>query len=150
MASLTGQFVCPVGADFQFHPIACASSGFDFQNLTTINFWRLIQGVNVSKNAKFALVIAKARKNEHHESDAESRSEFLAKVPRLGRPNQETKTIHDNVWLIPMDTGIPFLVRLFDLSNGSDIHLRILFLDAEPDWIQYPPDIKPDAWTKPS
>jgi len=39
---------------------------------------------------------------------------------------------------------------LFDLSNGSGFHLRILFLDAEPDWIQYPPDITPDAWTKSS
>jgi hypothetical protein len=110
----------------------------------------LIAGVNVSKNAKFALVIAEARKNEQHESDAASWSQFIAQVPKQARPSPETQTIHDNVWLIPMDTGIPFLVRLFDLSNGSGIHLRILFLDAEPDWIQYPPDIKPDAWTKPS
>jgi hypothetical protein len=121
-----------------------------FQHLTTLNFWRLLVLVNVSKNAKFALVIAEARKNERHESDAASWSEFLAKVPKLARPNQEAQTIHDNVWLIPMDTGIPFLVRLFDLANSSGIHLRILFLDAEPDWIQYPPDIKPDAWTKSS
>ena len=106
--------------------------------------------MNVSKNAKFALVIAEARKNEEHESDAASWNEFVANVPKQARPNEETQTIHDNVWLIPMDTGIPFLVRLFDLSNGANIHLRILFLDAEPDWIQYPPDIKPDAWTKSS
>ena len=110
----------------------------------------LIDSVNVSNNAKFALVIAEARKNEHHESDAASWSQFVAQVPKKARPSQETQWIHDNVWLIPMDTGIPFLVRLFDLSNGSGIHLRILFLDAEPDWIQYPPDIKPDAWTKSS
>ena len=110
----------------------------------------LIAGVNVSNNAKFALVIAEARKNEHPESDAASWNQFVAQVPKKARPSPETQTIHDNVWLIPMDTGIPFLVRLFDLSNGSNIHLRILFLDAEPDWIQYPPDIKPDAWTKPS
>jgi len=106
--------------------------------------------VNVSKNAKFALVIAEARKNESLESDTESWSEFIAKVPKQARPNHETQRIHDNVWLIPMDTGIPFLVRLFDLSNGANILLRILFLDAEPDWIQYPPDIKPDAWSKSS
>jgi len=104
--------------------------------------------VNVSKNAKFALVIAEARKNDDQESDAASWSAFVAKVPKLARPSQETQRIHDNVWLIPMDTGIPFLVRLFDLSNGANIHLRILFLDAEPDWIQYPPDIKPDDWAK--
>ena len=139
-----------MGADFQFRPNACVSSGFDFQNLTTPNFSRLIPRVNVSKNAKFALVIAEARRNERRETDAASWNEFVAKVPQQARPNQETQTIHDNVWLIPMDTGIPFLVRLFDLSNGSDIHLRILFLDAEPDWIQYPPDIKPDTWSKSS
>jgi hypothetical protein len=105
--------------------------------------------MNVSRNAKFALVIAEAKKNEHGESDAGSWSEFLSNVPRRARPSPETQTIHDNVWLIPMNTGIPFLVRLFDLSNGSGILLRILFLDAEPDWIQYPPDTKPDAWAKP-
>ncbi len=101
--------------------------------------------MNVSHNAKFALVIAEFRKNEHGETDAKGWSEFLADVPRLARPNQETQKIHDNVWLIPLDKGIPFLVRLFDLSNGSGILLRILFLDAEPDWIQYPPEAKSDA-----
>ena len=106
--------------------------------------------MNVSKNAKFALVIAEARRNNNQETDAASWNEFVAKVPRHARPSQETHRIHDNVWLIPMDTGIPFLVRLFDLSNGANIQLRILFLDAEPDWIQYPPDIKPDEWTKSS
>ncbi|HZL79341.1 MAG TPA: hypothetical protein VFC17_10860 [Candidatus Limnocylindrales bacterium] len=91
-----------------------------------------------SKNAKFALVIGEPPKNSFREPNLEKWKDFLGCVPQFARPNKETKMIHENVWLIPLDSGMRFLAQLFDLANGKNIPLRILFLDEEPDWLQYP------------
>ena len=91
-----------------------------------------------SKNAKFALVIGEPPKNSFREPNLEKWKDFLGCVPQFARPNKETKMIHENVWLIPLASGMRFLAQLFDLANGKNIPLRILFLDEEPDWLQYP------------
>ena len=93
-----------------------------------------------SKNAKFALVIAEPPENQYRESDTKRWQDFVNNIPRFAPPNKETLTIHENVWRIPLDTGMPFLCKLFGFANGAGIPLHILFLDAEPEWIKYPPD----------
>jgi hypothetical protein len=95
--------------------------------------------VNPYQNAKFALVIAEYPKLvEFQGVDERKWKGFLFDLPRFAPPSKETTKIHDNVWLIPLNGGMPFLVQLFQYASGMDIPLRILFLDAEPDWIRYP------------
>jgi hypothetical protein len=94
-----------------------------------------------SKNAKFALVIAERPKMATDEEERKKWGDFLGSIRQNARPNKETTLINDNVWLIPLDSGMRFLAQFFDLAVGKDIPLRILFLDEEPNWLQYP---KPD------
>ena len=54
-----------------------------------------------------------------------------------------TQKIHENVWLLPLANGLPFLAKLIDWGNSYSIPIRILFLAELPIWIKYPPDAKP-------
>ena len=98
-----------------------------------------------SKNAKYALVIGASKASYGHDKRTEWQ-EFLTTLQNNARTIGETITIHDNVWLIPLDTGMRFLSALVaSVGNNDKVLLRILFLDEEPDWIQYPPDAKSSA-----
>jgi hypothetical protein len=94
--------------------------------------------MNVFPNAKFALVIAEWIKNEQGSPHFGKWQEFQTNLPRFAPRNAETKMIHENVWLIPLDSGMRFLCQLFEFASGMGISLRILFLDSEPEWLQYP------------
>lgn len=49
------------------------------------------------------------------------------------------KMLAENVWLIPLHDGLPFLGRLTDAALRKEIPVRILFLPHEPEWTIYPP-----------
>lgn len=88
---------------------------------------------------QFALVIAAQPEYSARIPEPERKwREFLGNLERNGRITERIKTIHENVWLIPLHSDMPFLMRLFDWGNGMGIPLRILFLDDEPKWIKYP------------
>jgi hypothetical protein len=91
-----------------------------------------------ANNAKFALVIVERPKLASDEEEKKKWNDFLGSVRQNAKPNKETTLINDNVWLIPLDSGMRFLAQFFEVCAGADIPLRILFLDAEPDWLQYP------------
>jgi hypothetical protein len=102
-----------------------------------------------TKNAEFALVIAE-RLPSGATNDPQGREwgNFLSTIRTSGKPPAKTKTLHENVWLIPLENGIPFLGKLIDWASTEPIRLNILFLDEEPGWIKYPPDAsKPDEKT---
>jgi hypothetical protein len=65
-----------------------------------------------SKNAKFALVIAERLKLATDEEEVKKWKEFLGCVQQFARPNKETILINDNVWQIPLDSGMRFLAQL--------------------------------------
>jgi hypothetical protein len=46
------------------------------------------------------------------------------------------------VWLIPVDTGLPFLGRLVQRAANDGIAIRVLFLAEEPNWLEYLPATK--------
>jgi hypothetical protein len=99
-----------------------------------------------SHNAKFALAIAEKPIRGTVQDPDKIWKEFLGNYRSHIRPTEDIQMIHENVWLIPLDTGMPFVGRLLDWTNMAGIPLRILFLDEEPDWIQYPKPVE----TKPS
>ena len=96
--------------------------------------------------ARFALVVLEAPKNQYNETDTAKWQQFLDNLPRNTQTIGKKPTIHDNIWLIPLQTEMPLLARIFLWAADYRIPLRILFLHEEPDWIKYPPDApKPDA-----
>jgi len=102
-------------------------------------FQALDDRMNFSDNAKFALVIADFPTGFDPEKIGQW-SDFLgnARTPFLQGENKQT--IHDNVWLIPLDSDTLFLARLVNRSHEKGIPLKILLLDASPNWIKHPPD----------
>lgn len=96
-----------------------------------------------TKNAKFAFVIAEKPKFDElmmMEPDKKW-GEFLFNIRSHARPSLGIQKIHENVWLIPLEDELMFLNGLIQYADGSRIPLRILFLDAEPEWIKHPRDV---------
>jgi hypothetical protein len=92
-------------------------------------------------NVKFALVIAERPKYDAKTNPHEfAWADFLTNMPKNAKPTPDTETIDDNVWLIPLSTGMLFLNQLVGLANDRHIRLRILFLDEVPGWIKVPPN----------
>jgi len=94
-----------------------------------------------TENVKYALVIGEKPPYDAVTNPQERKwDDFLSSVlPKLPT-NGKTQKIHDNIWLIPLDTEMRFLCVLFEWANNFQIPLRILFLDEPPDWIKYPSD----------
>jgi len=98
--------------------------------------------------AKFAFVIAEKKgyiAGSEHESTRQWQ-DFLGNVQRISFPPAGMQKIHENVWLIPLSNGLPFVTKLIDWGASFGVSIRILFLEEAPDWIKYPPD----AEAKPS
>ena len=93
----------------------------------------------VSENAVFALVIAGEESDLIYNKFLPRWGEFLGSLQKNVRPCKGCKAIHENVWLIPLSNGLPFLGSLVDWAQSTGIPLRILFLRQEPDWLKYPP-----------
>ncbi len=98
--------------------------------------------MNDCENAKFALVIAGA-KPMFGGPDLDKWNSFVTSVRNNVRRVEEMLIMHDNVWLIPLETEMRILCGLLEWGIDMQIPLRILFLQSEPDWIQYPPVQKP-------
>lgn len=100
---------------------------------------------NLVTDAKFALVIAERLKyrpstgNDH----LKNWSNFEGNIKQNVLQPEGTQTIHDNIWLIPLSNGLPFLAELLRWGGSYSIPIRILFLAEAPEWIKYPPDAKP-------
>jgi hypothetical protein len=89
--------------------------------------------------AKFALVIAGSDLQDFSDR-RQALGEFLANLQNSRPQPTSTKKLHDNVWLIDLSNGLPYLGSLTEWSHSSKLRLHILFLASEPDWITYPPD----------
>jgi hypothetical protein len=96
-------------------------------------------------NSRFALVIAERPPSDMNDVPISRWDRFLDDIQKNIKPCRGMQKIHENVWLLPLETGIPFLGRLMEWADGYHIPLRILFLDEEPDWIKIPPDPAPPA-----
>jgi len=110
--------------------------------------------MNVSQNAKFALVIA-AKPDAYNPQlispEPERRWREFSGDARLREMLQKGfYKIHENVWQIDLNNTMPLLADLLALARQYEIRLHILFSDAEPDWIKYPPDAKTADESKPS
>jgi hypothetical protein len=94
--------------------------------------------------AKFAFVIAERPKyNPGEPEPVEQWTKFLSNIQKIHTPHPNTETIHENVWLIPLKTELPFVSKLVEWAASCHIPLYIQFLDDKPDWIKYPPDAAP-------
>jgi len=91
-------------------------------------------------NVKFALLVAsKPPYNPMTNPQELAYIDFLNNMPRIEQPPPDTEKIHDNVWLIPLSTGMPFLSSLCVYAKAWNVPHRILFLDEKPEWIKWPP-----------
>lgn len=117
-----------------------------FWHLTTLRFPCVMAHVNPNlvTDAKLALVVAEQqpRKDAKGARVEANWQEFLTNVKGRCTPPEKTTKIHENVWLIPLATGLPFLAELIQWGNAYSVPIRILFLAESPDWIEYPPTDK--------
>ena len=91
-----------------------------------------------TENPKYAFVVAEFPKNEYGERDTTRWADFLGSEERSLVKSEGVTKIHDNIWLIPLETRMNFLLHIMKSTTDWRIPLRILFLNAEPNWLQYP------------
>jgi hypothetical protein len=114
-----------------------------FQHLTTAGVFHLIAGMNANlvTDAKFAFVVAEWNYKQWQGNDHKEKwQQFLSAIQRNAKLPAGMQTIHENVWLLPLANGLPFLANLIEWARSYEIPIRILFLAEAPDWIKYPPD----------
>ena len=96
-------------------------------------------------NAKFALVIAETHRKDATRALSDS-WQRLALNWRTSLPHdEETHRLTENVWLIPLDNGLPVLAGLVQAIKDYSVPIHVLFLEDAQGWIKYPPDAKTTA-----
>src|ERR1700722_14996664 len=103
---------------------------------------------NLVTNAKYEFVGAERQPNDVGigVSVLANWQHFVGNIKQNTIPPEGTQTIHDNIWLIELSNGLPFLTKLIEWGESYSVSIRILFLAEAPTWIKYPPD----AQAKPS
>jgi hypothetical protein len=91
-------------------------------------------------NSKFALLIAEKPQPAVGIVPETKWKEFLGSIQGKLPTVEGIQNYHDNVWLIPLKNGMPFLTHLYDWSHSLQIPTRILFLEDAPEWIKDPPE----------
>jgi hypothetical protein len=98
---------------------------------------------------KFAIVICEPSKTNGH-ADMQKWKQFLVNIPQGLQQNANIERIHENVWLIHLNTDLLPLFEIVQLYQASSMPVRVLFLEESPTWLKYPPDAKPADESKPS
>ena len=88
--------------------------------MTPVVFGRLIQGMNIYQNAKFALVIAESLRS-HGPDKRDELDKFLTNLFHASRPYTDTKKFHENVWLINLTSEMRLLSEMMQMATRSGI-----------------------------
>jgi hypothetical protein len=90
-------------------------------------------------NVKYVLVIASTPvKTPENPGVIEKWNNFLGILEFNEMPPPNTLRIHNNIWVIPIGTGFPFLGSLMKYAADAEIPIRLVFLEEIPDWIKNP------------
>jgi len=95
--------------------------------------------MNVSQNAKFAIVIANAPKYATVGVERQTWNSFLESLPQIETPIPGVERPTENLWQIDLQNGLLGLSKIIAESANHQIPIRLLFLDDAPDWILFPP-----------
>src|SRR4051812_22598280 len=98
--------------------------------------------------ATTAIVIAAPLQNQLGGVDDRLLRQFLANVETHLKPTAGIERFHENVWQIPLDSGMQFLTGLFHWAEAGKIQMRVLFVEEPPEWIGVPPIANNDAKAK--
>jgi hypothetical protein len=97
----------------------------------------------IAANVKHVLVIASTPpKTPENPGVIEKWNNFLGILEYNEMPPANTLRIHNNIWVLPIDTGLPFLGSLLKYAAEAEIPLRVVFLEDIPDWIKNPFNMK--------
>jgi hypothetical protein len=50
------------------------------------------------------------------------------------------ETLDENLWLLRVESGLPFFCNIVSLADRNQIPYRILVLEDEPKWLVFPKD----------
>ena len=96
------------------------------------------QHVDMKTAIVTAIVIADIPNTQDADANRLKWSEFLERIRRNGEMPTGSERMTGNVWQIPLDNGLPFLSRLFQIAEENKISIRALILDEPPAWIKHP------------
>jgi hypothetical protein len=100
--------------------------------------------MNPYHNAKFALVIAEIPKNPmipRHKTggvEEDAWKHFLAKAPKIPEQSKTSQQLHHYIWQIDLQTDMRILCEIWLAADKWGVPVRVLFLEASPEWLQYP------------
>jgi hypothetical protein len=102
-----------------------------FWHLTTVRFWRPIAGMN----PHILIVVAKEPPGAWKDFAANSTNKALFPLTHLAEPNAPTPRLSENIWLIPLRTGLPFAGEIRTLAQHLGLPCKLLYFEDEPNWL---------------
>ena len=69
-------------------------------------------------------------------------TQFVSSLEGTGLQRGDKMHLHQNLWLIPLETDMIALTKLVHRAEAAGIPIRVLFLAEAPNWIKSPPDAR--------
>jgi hypothetical protein len=91
----------------------------------------------MNQQPTLALVVAEIPKGKRGFDRRTNWQDFVTNVENNVYLPEGTQAIHDNIWLIQLSNGLPFLAEILKWSRPSEVTIRILFLQETPAWLEY-------------
>ena len=110
--------------------------------MTTLYFLCLIASMNEQNDEKVALLIIESPKASASDRNWATTAANLQSKAQQAKDIQE---IAENVWQIPLHSGLLILSQMIELAHKGDLKVRVLFFEEPPNWSVYPPAEKPNA-----
>lgn len=90
---------------------------------------------------KFVFVLVEMPKRETVDELSKQWRDFVNNVRSQTPPCEGLIEIPENVWLLPLPNGLPFLIHVLEAAKNKELRTRILFLQNQEDlaWSLYPP-----------
>ncbi|MGA3267083.1 MAG: hypothetical protein ABSE16_09695 [Verrucomicrobiota bacterium] len=114
-----------------------------YQHLTTLLFWRLL----ACMNPHILIVLTKPKPTAPKEQldgwkNFESNVNNSALWPQSDteKNNGPEKRLAENVWLIPLQDGMPFLGKLVAAANSFSVPCKMMLFEDSPPWIVSEPE----------
>ena len=99
---------------------------------------------------KFAILICEPAKHDNGYANTDKWKQFLGNTLQGLLRNGNIERIHENVWLMQLETELLPLLEILQWCKEASMPVRVLFLEESPVWLKFPPDAKPNDETKPS
>ena len=85
-----------------------------------------------------ALIVVTKPIQSNHAGKEQWRT-FLGALSKTEQPSGTVEALGENVWLIPLKSGLPALSALLESAKSCGFAYKVQFIDGTVEWMKYAP-----------